>query len=92
MIWKSGRNFKQQNSIPELYYFNTRHNKKDETRFEYEHVLLKKTTSPEMWKNSTMNFFLTGIEKLKVLLVESVSLIRNLFAPTVDKYYNDYLD
>ncbi len=92
MIWKPGQTFKQQSKIPELYYFEKRHDSKEEKRFEYEWVLLKKSTHPEMWKNDTMNMFLTGIEKLTVLLVESVSIARNFFAPTVDKYYNDYLN
>lgn len=91
-IWNINNNFKMQAYISEMYQFNHRHDKSEENRFQYENNLLKKNTSVEQWKNPTMNFFMTGIEKLMVHLLDSVYYVRNYTTIGVKKYYTDYLD
>ena len=78
--------------IPEKYNALHRLNKSTEKRNEYELNLLQKSTSKQLWLNSTNKFFMTGLEKLLVLMVENVSSYRNYFNIVSTKYYNDYLN
>lgn len=76
--------------IPELYHLKHRNDKILHRHFPWEENLLKKTTSTYIWKNETMNAFLTKIEKILVLMVEKSNVARNFFNYTVNKYYNDH--
>jgi hypothetical protein len=76
--------------ISELYDLKSRFNSYTNRHYPWEENLLQKTTSPYMWKNSTMNEFLNKIQKMVILMVEQVNYSRNYFNPTVHKYYNDY--
>lgn len=76
--------------LQELYYLKHRKDNLLHRHYPWEDNLLKNTTSTYIWKNPTMNTFLTKIEKTLVLMVEKMNVARNFFNYTVDKYYNDH--
>lgn len=76
--------------IDELYEMSHIYDSKSNRHYSYEDKLLKKTTSPYIWSNETMNDYLTLIEDPIVLDVLIIDYARNFFNYTVDKYYNDY--
>lgn len=76
--------------INELYELAHIHDTKNNRHYPFEDVLLKKTTSPYLWKNENMYEYMNLIEKPTVLDVIIIDYARNFFNYTVDKYYNDY--
>jgi hypothetical protein len=80
----------QDKELNELYYLKHRNDKPLNRHYPWEDALLKNTTSSYIWRNSTMNTYLTKIEKMLVLMVEKMNFARNFFNYTVDKYYNDH--
>jgi hypothetical protein len=76
--------------IPELYYLKHKHDNKLHTGFNWQDNILKNTTSPYVWKNPTMNKYLSKIEKMVSLMVEKMSVARNFFNYTVPKYYDEH--
>jgi cytochrome c2 len=76
--------------IGELYDLEHRFDSKTNRHYAYEENLLKRTTSPYMWKNENMNKYLENLEDIVVIGVEEMDYARNFFNYTVDKFYNDY--
>ena len=56
-------------------------------QFDYENQLLKKSLSPYMYANDTMNGFLNRIEPLVSLLFDHMNVIKNFKNYMVDKYH-----
>jgi hypothetical protein len=76
--------------INELYYLKHKHDTFKHRHYNWEDNLLRKTTSSYIWKNPVMNKYLTHIQSILVLMVEKVSVQRNFFNFTVNKYNNDH--
>jgi hypothetical protein len=76
--------------LSELYDLKHRHDSKSNRHYPWEDDLLKKSTTPYIWKNPNMNSFVSRIEKMSVLMLEQVNFARNFFNYTVPKYYNDH--
>jgi hypothetical protein len=76
--------------IKELYFLQHKHDNFIHKGYNWEENLLKKTTSPHIWKNPTMRAYLTKMEKMMVLMVEKMSVARNYYNYTVDKYYKNH--
>lgn len=75
--------------IKELY--DMRHRKDKMTKgFDYENNLFKKILSPVMYRNDNLASYLDQIQKLSVWMIESVTVIRNFWNYTVDKYYDKH--
>jgi len=83
-------NLMKETQLNELYELKHRHDTKTNRHFPYEDNLLKKTTSPYIWQNNTMNSFLLKLEKMVVLMLQQMNFARNFFNFTVDKHYNDH--
>ncbi len=76
--------------IGEIYDLKHRFDSKTNRHYPWEESLLKITTASYVWKNPTMNEFLTKLEKMMVLMLEKTNLTRNYFNFTVHKYYSDH--
>lgn len=76
--------------INELYYLKHLHDDLKHQNYDWSSNLLRKTTSAHMWKNPTMNQFLTRLEKMTVLMVEKMLIARNFFVYTKGKYDNNH--
>lgn len=55
--------------------------------FDYETNLYKKIMSPLIFNNDNMNTFLMKLQKGSIWMIDSVSVVRNMFDHAVDKYY-----
>jgi hypothetical protein len=78
--------------IPELYQLRHRHDNFKHRHFPWEKWILKKSTVPMLWKNPNMNGYMTRIEKIMVLFISQVAVVRNFWNISVNKYYNDHWD
>lgn len=76
--------------ITELYDLEHRFDSKSNRHYPFEVNILKRSTSPYMWKNQNMNEYLTNLEKIIALDVCKMDFARNFMNFTVDKFYNDY--
>lgn len=76
--------------LSELYDIKHRKDSKSNRHYAWEDNLLKRSTTPYIWKNSNMNSFLTRLEKIYVLMLEQMNYSRNYFNHTVHKHYNDH--
>lgn len=80
----------KERQLSELYFLKHKHDSKLHRHYPWENDLLKKTTTPYMWKNDNTNDYFTKIEKISVLIVEQMNVARNFINYTVDKYWDDY--
>lgn len=79
----------REHHIKELY--DLRHRKdKIVTGYDYETNILRRTLSNVMFKNETLATFLDQLRKSVVLMIDSVTLVRNFWNYTVDKYYDKH--
>ncbi len=76
--------------LTELYDLKHRKDSKSNRHYPWEDNLLKRSTTPYIWKNPNMNSFLSRMEKIYVLMLEQMNYSRNFFNHTVHKYYNDH--
>ncbi len=72
--------------LPELRFMKQFH---DDYRpnVNYENQLLKKSLSPYMYGNNTMNGFLDRLESMVSLIFDHMNLVKNFKNYMVDKYY-----
>lgn len=83
-------NLEKSLEIDELYELKHRHDSKTNRHYEWEDNILKRTTTPYIWKNENMNEYLTLLEKMMGQMFEKTAYVRNFFNFTVNKYYNDH--
>ena len=77
----------RESHIKELY--DMRHRKdKIEPGFDYENNLYKRILSPVLFRNENLASYLEQLQKLSVWMIESVTVLRNFFNFTVNKYYD----
>jgi len=76
--------------ISEIYFLKHKNDNILHRHFPWEDNLLKKTTSPYIFRNNNMNNSLIKIEKILSIMLQSFSIARNFFNFTVNKYYNDH--
>ena len=76
--------------INEIYFLKHKNDNILHRHFPWEDNILKKTTSPYVFRNPNMNEYLLKLEKMNSLMLQSVTLVRNFFNFTVNKYYNDH--
>jgi hypothetical protein len=76
--------------IQELYFLKHKHDNMLHKGYNWQDNILKKTTTPFIWKNPVMHTFLSKIEKMLSLMVEKISVARNFFNYTVPKYYDEH--
>jgi len=79
--------------IPELYQL---HHRKDSfgtnVPFDYENKLFSVLFSNVMFKNPNLSSFLSQMQGLWVIMLESNLVMRNFWNYTVSKYNNHFLD
>lgn len=78
--------------IPEIYDLRHRFDNNKNKHFDYENNLLTKNVSNALIRNENMSTYLKKIEKIMVLLYESIAVSRNFFNISVHKYYNGHRD
>jgi hypothetical protein len=76
--------------IREIYHLKHRNDNLIHRHFNWEDNLINKTTSPYIFRNDTMKKYLSHIQKMVSVMVQSTAKVRNFFNFTVDKYYNDH--
>lgn len=76
--------------IKELYDVKHKHDGLKNIGYDYEKDLLRKTLSPVLFKNDNLSEYLTQLQSLIVLRIDSIVAVRNKFNHIVGKYYNKY--
>jgi hypothetical protein len=76
--------------LKEYWYVNHRNDDLKHTGFDYENNLFRKLFSGLMFDNPKLNEFLTKLQEMVVLMLESTLVVRNFWNYTVDKYYNKH--
>lgn len=76
--------------IPELYDLNHRHDNNLNEGYNYKDNILKISLSRRIFDNDIANNFLLMLQKMVSLTIESNSIVRNWFNPTVSKYYDKH--
>lgn len=78
--------------LPELYTLKHRHDVNENSAFDIENNILKKTVSNFLFSNDTMNEFLLKMQGIYSLWFDQMNILRNLKNWSVDKYYNNHSD
>ncbi len=76
--------------INELYELKHRYDSKTNRHYPWENDILKRSTTPYIWKNKNMNTYLSKLERICVSMLENMNFARNFFNYTVHKHYNDH--
>lgn len=71
--------------LPELYHLKHLHDTKKD--IDFENNILKKSLSPILFMNKTMNDFILLIQKLITLKFDMFNIIKNWRNYNVDKYH-----
>lgn len=78
----------RESQIRELYDLKHRKDNEIHKHFDYENELSDKMFSNYIFRNGIMKQFITKLQKLFVIGIETQLSIRNFYNFTVSKYYN----
>lgn len=77
--------------INELYALKHRHDDQgNNAHFDYENKFFEKTMSNVMMRNPKTSEFLTKLQVLAVMLIESTYILRNYYNYTTNRYYDKH--
>ena len=78
------------NEIPEMFTLRRKHDSLNDEGYNYVDNMLKRSTSSALWSNDNVNEFLTDLNKMQVVLNDTILPTRNIFYPSLNKYYNGH--
>lgn len=80
----------RETQIKELYDLKHRKDVQIHTHFDYENELVNKLMPEYSRRNKMVKDFMTKIQKLFVMGIETQLILRNFYNPVVSKFYNKH--